>query len=765
MNVASKHSRSLAKSLTSIYSYTTTASPSSSFTLLRGLRRPRKSSTQELNLTFLKKENGQHIKEAVDVENIRNASHSQSVAPPLSNAIGITSRKEIPADPLVVEAWLAKLMKLLWDEPFDHNKILSLLLKGVDEKLTVNGQDFEKILTRLYELKQFELYIYAFEHYLQEDIVSSEIVLNGIELAYALRNHKICEMIFSKFLGKVDYPLTTLNIVLKNFYALSDPVSAQSFLQHIWDKADDQTISIAVKNIAKISQNSQDIVDLMYKYRDSTNGLLSASLYRVVLESLLYLGATQLMIDVTRTIESDGLFSATEVQEVILQQLLLEGNEARIDAYLSLMEQQNSVSISSRPFEHAAVIFSRKMNIDGILSLVNRMDKCGIEITAPIMNAFLSCLHKKDLFSKLEDNIEGWYDLGVVGTNATVNLIWKSLLRRYQDYGPIITEKLADMKHEFPLLFDKLSADTFQTSLSVEIISGQREIVIKPTSNSKFGTLATLCKIQKLKEQGEIDKGELIIQELLKNNIKPEYQVFSAVLEGLCEAELSTNFDTVLNMMESVGYKPDPMLQLVFLLTSLRQLRKKQELSYAQRMVSIQRVRQFAYENQQNINLKMSTSIGYELLYLKDYEYATKMFNFFQRPDNNESTPSSSMFSSSNHDSRSLLGLIKTKAITGKFADISAIIASVIDANVAADDGSRRGIVLRPVFLAQFKRTVSQAQKVCTPDLSAKLAEQLSLIESNRDNWIKRDMNASLAKVKELFQKWEMRLKERASSA
>jgi hypothetical protein len=764
MSVASKHSLSLAKSITSIYHYTTTASPHS-YRILRGLRRPKKSASHELNLEFLKRENGQHSDEMGHVEGIQTVSSSQSVAPSLPKVYGISAKQKVSADSAAVKIWLSKVLQLLKDESIDYKLLVSMLRKGVDGQFTIKARDLEGILTRFYELGQYELYIYAFQHFCPSaDMISSEVVLKGIELAYTLRNHDLCETIFSKFLGKVDYPLITLNIVLKNFYALTNPISAQVFLQHIWEKADDETISIAVKNIAKISQKSQDIIDLMYKYRDSKEGKISASLYRVVLESLLYLGEPELMIDVTRTIESDGLFSTPEVQEVILQQLLIEGNEGRIDAYLSLMEQQNSVLISSRPFEHAAVIFSRKQNLEGILSLVNRMDRCGVAITAPIMNAFLSALHRKDLLSKLEDNIEGWHDMGVIGTNATVNLIWKSLLRRYQDYGPIITQKMVDMKKEFPLLFEKLSSDTFQVSVSAETVSGQREVVIKPTSNAKYRTLSTLRKIQQLKQQGEIDKGELLIQELIKNNIKPEYQVFSAVLEGLCEAELSANFETVLGMMESAGYKPDSMLQLVFLLTNLKQMRKKQALSYAQRMVSVQRIRQFVYENQSNINLMMATSLGYELLYLEDYEYAVKMFNFFQRSTNDESAASNGLYTSNNHDSRSLLGLIKTKAITGNFEEINAIMKSVIDANIGADDGSRRGIVLRPAFLAQFKQTVNHAQKVCPMHLSARLDEQCLQIERNRDNWIKRDVEASLAKVKMLFDKWERGLEERAST-
>lgn len=763
MSVASKQSLSLAKSITSIYHYTTTASPHS-YRILRGLRRPKKSASHELNLEFLKRENGQHNDEMTHLEGIRTVSSSQSVATSLPKVSGISAKQEISVDSEAAKIWLSKVLQLLKDETIDYKLLVSMLQKGVDSHFTIKAQNLEAILTRLYKLEQYELYLYAFQHFCPaEEMISSDLVLNAIELAYTLRNHELCETTFAKFLGKVDYPLTTLNIVLKNFYALTNPISAQVFLQHIWEKADDETISIAVKNIAKISQKSQDIIDLMYKYRDSKKDTISASLYRVVLESLLYLGESELMIDVTRTIESDGLFSTPEVQEVILQQLLLEANEGHIDAYLSLMEQQSFVSISSRPFEHAAVIFSRKQNLEYILTLVNRMDRCGIAITAPVMNAFLSALHRKDLLSKLEDNIEGWNDMGVIGTNATVNLIWKSLLRRYQDYGPMITQKMVDMKKEFPLLFDKLSADTFQVSVSAETISGQREIVIKPTSNTKYRTLSTLRKIQELKHKGEIDKGELLIQELIKNNIKPEYQVFSAVLEGLCEAELSTNFETVLGMMESAGYKPDSMLQLVFLLTNLRQMRKKQALSYAQRMVSVQRIRQFVYENQSNINLMMATSLGYELLYLEDYEYAAKMFNFFQRPTNDDSAAFHGSYTSNSHDSRSLLGLIKTKAITGKFEEINAIIASVIDANISANDGSRRGIVLRPAFLAQFKQTVNHAQKVCPMDLSSRLGEQYLQIESNRDSWINRDVEASLAKVKVLFDKWERGLEERAS--
>ena len=48
-------------------------------------------------------------------------------------------------------------------------------------------------------------------------------------------------------------------------------------------------------------------------------------------------------------------------------------------------------------------------------------------------------------------------------------------------------------------------------------------------------------------------------------------------------------------------------------------------------------------------------------------------------------------------------------------------------------------------------------------DLSSRLGEQYLQIESNRDSWINRDVEASLAKVKVLFDKWERGLEERAS--
>lgn len=662
----------------------------------------------------------------------------------------------------------------------DYEELNLVLHAGHSEGYSLDLDTFSWLIEELSRAKQHALVVFTFQTFqLRDEEISPESVIEAVGSAYAIRNHELCEQIFASFLGKVDFPIKTINTVLKNFYAQTNPLVAREFLMQIWDKADEETLAIAFRKVADISQDSREIVDLMYKFKDG-KGRISEHLYATILECLLDLGDAELMIDITRTIEADGLFGTARVQEVILQQLLCEKNEGRIEAYLSLFEQQNRINVTARPFERAAVHFSRIPDTDGILTIVNWMSRCNLDITGPVMNAFLSCVLRNGNPSKLVDNLEGWTQLGVVGTNATVHLLWNGLLKKYPDHGIQITRSMQEMGKECPNLYKGLSADTFST---VEIVEknwdDNGKIIVKPSSKDKNSTLYALRRVQELNQHETPQLGIEVIEDLIRRNVKPTPQIFNTVLHGLCKAGLSTDFDVALRMMEEAGYKPEPMLKLIFLRTHLHRMRDNSPSSlptYTQKLLAVQRIKQFVYEHRNQLNLKMATSIGFELLFFEEIDYAISMFNYFRK----DGEP----ITSSNHDSESLCGLVKAFAIKGHFHEVIKVVNYILmDSGITLDHitadhstsngnggsssnqgdynndtdnyNSGSGIVLRSSFEWQLNDCVVRARQLNNDVIVEAMEQQLKLVRIYRELWTARDVDHSLEMVLRIFRGWE----------
>lgn len=675
-----------------------------------------------------------------------------------------------PQNPEDVSAWASKCRALV--EAREYEQLEALLQQGHSQGYNMDANTFSGIMRALSEAKQHEIVVSTFQRFHPTEPVCGECVINAVGSAYAIRNHTECEKIFAAYLGKVEFPTHTLNTVLKNFYAQTNPVVAQEFLMQIWERADEQTLEIAFKNQAEITQDAEEIVSLMYKFK-ADRGEVSESFYATVLECLLDLGHADLMIEVTRTIERDGLFGTARVQEVILQQLLVEKNAGRIEAYLSLFEQQNSISVSARPFERAAVHFSWTNDTDGIFTIVNWMSHCNLDITGPVMNAFLSCALRSGMPTKLVDNLEGWTQLGVVGSNATVHLIWKGLLKKYPDQGELVTKRLREMGKDFPRLYKGLSADTFTTTEVVERGGWASEtVVVMPSSKDKNSTLYALRRVQELNRANTPELGIRVVEDLKRRNVKPTAQIFSTILHGLCKAGLGPEFDVALKLMEDSGYEPDAMLRLIFLRTNLQRLRESKNggppslPTYTQKLLAVQRIKQFVSEHRSQLNLKMVTSIGFELLQLEEIDYAISMFNYFRGPGGGGTGVAE--VSCDNHDSDSLSGLIKALAIKGQFHEIVQIVSQVVGGtnnsnSNGAEQHQESGVVLRPFFEWELQMCVARAARLSNKVIVEAMEQQVQLVQAYRRSWTVNDIDRSLKVVQGVFAGWEGQLVEAAA--
>lgn len=652
-----------------------------------------------------------------------------------------------PRNPKEVNDWASKCQDLAKSRKY--MELENVLRQGDVEGYDMDSETFGVVMSQLFVDKQHHMVVYMFNRF-QLTEMADNWVINAITSTYAVRDHAACEAIFSKYLGKVDFPVDTLNTVLKNFYAQTNPLVAKEFLSQIWDQANEKTMSIAFKNLAKISQDPEEIVSLMYRFKED-RGVISEHLYATVLECLLDLGNSDLMIEVTRTIEADGLFATACVQEVILQQLLIEKNKARIEAYLMLFEQQNAINVTSRPFERAAIHFSRAQDTNGILSIVNWMSHCNLNITTPVMNAFLSTVLRSGNATKLIDNIDGWSQLGVVGSNATVNLIWNGLLKKYPDHGKLITTRLKSMGKEYPMLYKGLSADTFSiVEMQENVNADSNNFVVLPTSPDKNSTLYALRHVQELNRNNRSQLGIEVIDDLLRRNVKPTPQIFSTVLHGLCKAGLSDEFDVALKKIEDCGYTPEPMLKLIFLRTHLLRMRGNStslSTTYTQKLLAVQRLKQFAYEHRNVLNLKMVTSIGYELLYFQEIDYAISMFNYFRKPG--------SELNSSCHDNETLCGLVKAYLLKGQFHEIVQLVKELVRRD---ESGNGSGIVTRPRLEWQLRECVIKAKNMQNKVIETAMNQQIELVHAYRTGWVEQDLERSLESVHSIFEDWEKKL-------
>lgn len=689
----------------------------------------------------------------LNLDYLQNKSHDSPTSFSITSHPVETPIVQPPKNPKDVSEWASQCRALVLAKNF--TQLEASLDDGHSLGYSMDGDTFNLLITELSMAKQHYLVVFTFKRFQPtESEIARESVLEAIGSAYAIRDHAGCEEIFAAYLGKVEFPIKTLNTVLKNFFAQTNPQVGKQFLMQVWDRVNEKSLQIAFKGMTNISRDANEIVNLMYKFKEE-RGQIGEQLYATVLECLLDLGHRDLMIDVTRTIEADGLFGTARVQEVILQQLLLEKNAGRIEAYLTLFEQQNKIIVSPRPFERAAVYFSRSADTDGILTIVNWMSHCNLDITAAVMNAFLSCVVRSGNSTKLVDNLEGWIQLGVVGTNATVNLIWKGLLKKYPDHGELITAKLRDMRNKFPKLYKGLSADTFTTTKMIE--NGEWDsqgVVVMPSSEDKNGTLYALRRIQELNRSNTPQLGIEVVEDMIRREVKPTAQIFSSVLYGLCKAGLSSEFDVALKMMEDAGYAPEPMLKLIFLRTHLRRMREVGGSSlptYTQKVLAVQRIKQFVFEHRSQINLKMATSIGFELLSLEEVDYAINMFNYFREPD--------SKLHGGNHDSDSLSGLVKALATKGHFHEIVQVVSEVLqplqDMKEDGSDNGTAGIVLRPFFEWQLQDCVVRAQRLNNSVIVDAMKQQLELVQAYRQVWTAKDIEHSLKVVLGIFTSWE----------
>lgn len=640
--------------------------------------------------------------------------------------------------------WMSKCRELCEEQ--QYTELETTLKQGAESGYKMDRRTFDLVQSQLILNDQHSILTFAFSN-VRPVRVKDDWVLNAIGSAYAIRDYTLCESIFSKYLGKIGYPIKTVDTMLRCFFNQTNPLVAKEYLSQIWDKAQESTLCIAFRHLTNICQDADEIVNLMYEFRRD-RGRVSEEFYATVLECLVELESSDLMIDVTRTVQDDGLFETKVIQEVILQQLLIEGNEGRIEAYLTLFEQQDSVQVSARPFERAARHFARRNNVSGILKTVDWMARCNVNATSAVMNSFLSAAVHGGSTIQLVSNLQGWCQLGICGTNATVHLIWIALIKKYPDHGHYITKYLKDLAPQLPYLYKNMSSNTFALTDQYGT-KGKETFTYSHNHNS---TLHALRRIQEMNNKHRPEVGIEVIEDLQKRGIKPPEYIFTTVLHGLCKTGLSQEFDVVRKKMEDCGYTTPPMLELIFLRTQLHHMRVKGAVpTHTQRAIAVQRIKRFVFDYRKELNLPMVTSIGFELLYLREIDYAITMFNYFQAPGG---TPTSS-----SHDNDSLCGLLRAYQLQGNFDAIEELVGHLVHRDEQGQSTSC--IVTRPWFEELLRNTVHLLDKGNERDREriGNIRQCIDVATSYRTKWVERDLQKDLEDIKSICSEWEVRQK------
>lgn len=609
---------------------------------------------------------------------------------------------------------------------------------------------FQRKVSEFYDAKNFHGIVEMFRQisWVSGDI-DKDTVVKGILAAYEIQDYLVVEAIFAKSLGDIEYPAEILHAVLSSFYEMSNPISAKQFLLQYWDRVDESMLQTAIKKTTELTKDPMEVVELSRRYRDSHGGVLSVAIYETVLESLIYLDDAEMMIEITSEILKDGLMQNFEINQVFLQNLLLENNEGRIDAFMSLMGHNPT----TRPFEKVAKILTRRNDLEGIVKLVTRMDKLGLPVTTKMMNAFLSVLGRQGTLAKIENNIQGWHKLGVKGNNATVALMWKNLLQRFPENANEITEKMKNMSTKYPRLYHGLKPDTFRlTTMPNENYFDASSIL--SISAYPQGNLYALRKIQKLVVKKEFSDCLSEIHQLIRSNIKPDYQLFSTLLLGLCKTELAGLFDQVYKLMEAQGYKADHILTLGILRTRLKQQRRPPfyEISFSQKTIAIQRIKQFVSEYKDNINLKIASMLGDELAAMDEYDLALGMYDYFRGPEDD--------YTSKCHDKYSLCGVIRALTADMRLEELNGVLDNVINEVLRDDAQAGNGVVLDKYFVEVLQESTRRIARRNFKDQVCKLQQYTKVVEANRLGWIERDLVHIFGIIENLFDAWEVEIGE-----
>ncbi|VVT56325.1 uncharacterized protein SAPINGB_P004969 [Magnusiomyces paraingens] len=686
------------------------------------------------------------------------------------------------AAPEKIEAWITEAKTLLAQGNF--SQLQDALEQGVVGNYLMTNTELVHFVHELSQLKKYDLCVYVFMSYApsvqasetapEEPYIPSATVLEAATAAYISKHFLDCVIIHQTFGDKVLFPGKLINSVLRSFYHIYEPFSARKFLNKIWKSATDETIIAAVRGITRVCYRpAPEIMDLIYTWKQDRQ-TVDVELYACVLESLLDLQDSARFNEISKLVQADGYIEHPRIKEVHFQKLLHEKNLPRIEAYISMLQEETAVpssaALSIRPLNRAVSYFSQLDDNDGVSMVVGLYARLGFEHSAEVLNALVTLIYRKGDPAYLVDYVEDWDQTGVVGTNVTVVLIWKCLIRAYQSHSKYITSRFLEMKRKFPNLF--LGVTENEALLLNRLVKKESR-----HENTDYVTMSmyagspthVLRRVQVLGRQGKAEVALEAVREMVSHNVRPTRAIFYNLLHSICRQRLTAEFDEALKMMHEAGYAACTQMEVVFLRTHLESMRKSLEETaatrgatgllkrlannqFSVRAAALNKLKNFVGLHANTLNLRSATSLGYEYLLWQDYDAAVGMFGFMR----SQSGEDSEAWTSSNTNSFALAGLVRAYAAQGRYTDVYELVRSVCCTETDSRIDVLSFLRIEVARAVQLARKRNHLNAFASQLLECRKMLTRAMLLNNRNR-----VQADLQVVESLFAVWEKRLVEK----
>lgn len=562
---------------------------------------------------------------------------------------------ESRSDRFQVKRWIKRCREMSRNDHFDVNELRECVKFGQERNYPVTSVLTTRLIMRAVVNREFGFALDIFQKYFEPSgRLHVQTISYALEASFRLHNHEECERIYAKYMDKVEFPLKTLHIVLKNFLFDYNFTLAKQFFHQLSDIATEETLFIYLVGISKLAHNPKELEEALYRWT-TKRGPVSSRVYAVVLEGLLALRPDSSDFDrfYNSVIKRDEHISCSEdIENVFIERALINQNQQDLLMHTNRLKR-SQVAVQRRPFVEALKFLCFKKDIAGIGFVVHQLSVHNMKMDDECVSLIATTLCKRNAdFNLLEflDQLEPITNSNAKAIN-TVKWVWKTLLQRYPNRGQSINCKLRKnlcdnipgLKHE----------DIFRVANKSESSDLRDSIIVHDTIN-RHSPLAVLRRINKFNIQHEPEQGVKELETIIRKGAIPVQDTFIAVLRGLLKCNRTSEFDRIYRLMLETGHDTKiPGINVLMLRNSLLQISQDDSVHKSiKRREALARIDQFLNDTSalSALNLQDRCAVARELMNWKDYKRALQLYDSLREPNK--------PITSACHDSYSLTGML-----------------------------------------------------------------------------------------------------------
>lgn len=698
---------------------------------------------------------------------------SSVVREPDIGAVGESSKdiakKTSTTDPVAnrndkdqVVRWIQRIKRSIKEKDFlDVKKCIEL---GQEKDYPFTSSLISKIITDATINRQFKLALTIFQKYFEpSQRLHLHTISCALESSFRLHYHEECERIYAAYMGKVQFSLKSLHIVLKSFLEDYNFILAKQFFHQLTlsGQANESTLNIYLIGVSKLAHNPTELEETLSKWAAVTNNNLSPKPYAIVLEGLMTLtndgdeAFNRFYTNVVKKV--DSVNSSIDIENIFIQRSLLKQSQQDLSMHINRLRKNNE-PIQKTPFIDALKVLCYRGDANGIGFIVHQLPQYNIELDREFVNLIGTTLYKRRVDFDLLDFLGQIDDKNRAVPprlkSETIRWVWKVLLQRYPNRGKAITSQLTysfqPQQHEemFPVYNKHLQS------------RDPRDSVIVPNTMNYNSPLAVLRRINRHNGLQQPEMGVKELENMIRRGANPISDIFATVLKGLFKCKRVTEFNRIYQLMIETGHEPTATIEVLLLRNTLEQISKDESMSnkHVRQREALNRIHQFCEQYDDNQGQKLALqdrcSLAEELANWGEYELALNMYDSLRRRDLTASADEETEeaiskkeeprpITPSNHDWYSLSGMIRCYRQLNDLESIINLLDTLLFKSPVA-------ISLHWEFFSQIRKAINQARFAKQYSIMYRLEERFYAVKKYRNQFVEESSKMTLQVTEKL---------------